>query len=152
MPCKRLRPAFQLMSRLVLMIFLAFGCQFENAGAIRNSVEVSRAFDALHTDPGYRYYYLNQENAPYGVAGLGEGFWISDPMWREVDPGSPTFGKVVGLVKSFPAPGSYTEGFVILDPQRKEIGVWYSSLSAGVTVDPDTKQVTITTATPWMSK
>jgi hypothetical protein len=83
---------------------------------------------------------------------LNEGFWIRDPVWREVDPSSPAFAKVVGLVKSFPVPGSYTEGFTILDPQRKQIGVWYSSLGAGITVDPGTRQVMISTATPWLGK
>lgn len=140
------------MSLLGLMIFLASGCQFENVGAVQKNAEVARAFEALQVNPGYRYYLLNQENEPYGVAGLGVGFWIRDPAWREIDPGSPTFEKVVGLVKSFPVPGSYTEGFTILDPQRKEIGVWFSSLGAGITVDPNTKQVMIATATPWLGK
>lgn len=145
-------PKPRFMGLLGLMVFLASGCQFENVGAVQKSADVARAFEALQVRAGYRYYVLNQENEPYGVAGLGEGFWIRDPAWRELEPGSPTFEKVVGLVKSFPAPGSTTEGFTILDPQRKEIGVWYSSLGAGVTVDADTKQVMISTATPWLGK
>jgi hypothetical protein len=144
------KPRF--MSLLGLVVIFASGCQFENVGAVQKSADVARAFEALHVLPGYRYYVLNQENEPYGVAGLGEGFWISDPAWREIDPGSPTFEKVVGLVKSFPVPGSTTEGFTILDSQRKEIGVWFSSLGAGITVDPNTKQVMISTATPWLGK
>jgi hypothetical protein len=59
---------------------------------------------------------------------------------------------VVGLVQSFPVPGSRTEGFYIVDRQGRRIGVWYSSLTAGVTVDPDTRKVTIATATPWLQQ
>lgn len=145
-------PAFQLLGLLGLLVFLASGCRFEAAGSTKKSAEVARAFEARQVVPGYRYYYLNQENEPYGVAGLSGGFWIRDPAWREVDPGSPTFEKVVELVKRFPVPGSYTEGFVILNPQKNEIGVWYSSLGAGITVDPDTRQVMIATATPWLGR
>ncbi len=144
--------AFQLISLLGLLVFLASGCRFEQAGSTKKSADVARTFEALQAVPGYRYYYLNQENEPYGVAGLSGRFWIKDPAWRELDPGSPTFEKVVELVKRFPVPGSYTEGFVILDPQKNEIGVWYSSLGAGITVDPDTRRVMITTATPWLGR
>jgi hypothetical protein len=59
---------------------------------------------------------------------------------------------VVGLVQSFPVPGSHTEGFYIVDRQGRRIGVWYSSLTAGITVDPDTRKVAIATATPWLQK
>jgi hypothetical protein len=71
-------------------------------------------------------------------------------MWHAVDPDSATFRKVVGLVQSFPLPNSYTSGFVITDPQGRRIGVWYSSLSAGITVDLQAKIVSISTIMPWI--
>lgn len=130
----------------------AIGCHYENAGSIRKSPEVALAFESLHVNSNYRYYFLNQENNPYGVVGLESAYWIKDPAWREVEAQSETFRKVVGLVQSFPIPGGYTEGFTVHDPQGMEIGVWYSSLVAGITIDPETKRVSITTATPWLSK
>jgi hypothetical protein len=63
---------------------------------------------------------------------------------------SEAFRKVVGLVQSFPVPGSRTYGAYILDAKGEQIGVWYSSMSAGISIDPDTKIVFITTGTPWM--
>jgi hypothetical protein len=149
---RKIEPVFQLFGLLGLLVFYGSGCQLETAGSTRKSFEVAHALEALKVYPGYRYYYLNQENEPYGVAGLAAGFWIRDPAWRELDPASPTFAKVVGLVKRFPVPGGLTEGFVILDPGRNEIGVWYSSLMAGITVDPETRQVVIATSTPWLGK
>jgi hypothetical protein len=143
-------------SRIILLLWMALvfsgGCHYENVGGTKKSPEVAQAFKALYVYPSYRYYFLNQENDPYGVAGLESAYWIDDPAWREVDPQSEVFKKVVGLVQSFTVPGSYTEGYTIHDPQGMQIGVWYSSLGAGVTVDPNTKRVSITTATPWLSK
>lgn len=131
---------------------LAMGCHFDNAGTVKVSPEVAQAFKALNVYPNHRYYFLNQENSPYGVAGLAGGYWMEGPTWREVDPNTEAFKKVVGLVQSFPVPGSYTEGYTIHDPQGMQIGVWYSSLGAGITVDPGSKRVSISTATPWLSK
>jgi hypothetical protein len=51
----------------------------------------------------------------------------------------------------YPVPGSRTFGAYILDSKGERIGVWYSSMSAGITIDPDTKVVAITTGTPWMN-
>jgi hypothetical protein len=67
-----------------------------------------------------------------------------------VESGSETFRKVVGLVESFPVPGSRTYGAYILDAKGEQIGVCYSTMIAGISVDPNTKVVSITTATPWM--
>ena len=39
-----------------------------------------------------------------------------------------------------------------MDRQGRQIGVWYSSLSAGITVDPDSRKVMIATATPWLQQ
>ena len=58
---------------------------------------------------------------------------------------------MVGLVESFPVPGSRTYGAYILDSKGDRIGVWYSSMSAGITVDPEAKVVFITTGTPWLN-
>jgi hypothetical protein len=126
------------------------GCASTNRGGIRHSREATNAFERLHVFPGHRYYYLNQENSPYAVVGLERDYRIEDKLYTEVDPGSKTFEKVVGLVQSFPARGSYATGAWILDPQGKRIGAWYSSLNAGIRVDPETKVVAISTAMPWV--
>jgi hypothetical protein len=140
---------------LVLGLALMAGaCQFENTGSIKKSPEVAQVFETLQLQAlaGYRFYFLNQENNPFGVAGLPGPYWMQGLDWKEVNPDSPTFSKVVGLVQSFPARASRTEGYTIMDRQGRQIGVWYSSLSAGITVNPDSKQVMINTATPWLQK
>jgi hypothetical protein len=149
---RRFAVSFALLLTAMMLVFSA--CQFENTGSVRKSPEVAQAFETqqLQAFPTYRYYFLNQENNPFGVAGLESGYWMQGPDWKECDPGSPTFRKVVGLVQSFPAKGSRTEGYYIMDRQGRQIGVWYSSLSAGIRVDPDSRKVMIATATPWLQQ
>jgi hypothetical protein len=146
--------SWQASSRTIVAIciagLLAISCQFENVGGLERSPEVTAAFEALRVPSGYRYYFLNQENNPFGVAGLKSGYMMEGPDWRNVDPSSPVFRKVVELVKSFPAKGGFSEGFFILDSQKNPIGIWYSSLGAGISIDPNTQRVMIATPRPWM--
>ena len=137
-----------------VLALLAGACQFENTGSVRKSPEVAHAFETLQLQafPGYRYFFLNLENNPFGVAGLQSDYWMQGSDWKECDPGSPSFSRMIGLVQSFPAHGSRTEGYYIMDSQGRQIGVWYSSLTAGVTVDPDSRQVMIATPTPWLQQ
>lgn len=135
---------------LLLALILASGCSAAHRGGLRNSREVGRAFETFHVYPNHRYWYYNQENNPYAVVGLQDPYRIEDINWKEVDPNSKTFEKVVGLVQSFPVRGSFAHGAYILDPQAQQIGMWYSSLNAGIKVDPETKLVFITAAMPWV--
>lgn len=135
---------------LAVAAALLSGCTLANIGSLRTSAEVTRQFENLEINPNYQYWYLNQENNPYAVIGLDREYGFSDgPLWREVEPTSPTLKKVVGLVRSFPVPSSFTSGYHILDHQDRAIGVWYSSIGAGVTVDPATKVVSLATRSPW---
>lgn len=126
-------------------------CSAATTGGIKSSRDVTLEFEELRVNPSFRHWYYNLENQPYGVVGLEPDFRLHDgPLWHPVAPDSPVLKKVVGLVRSFPVPGSYTSGFHITDPQGGIIGVWYSSLTAGITVDPATKQVSVSTAMPWV--
>jgi hypothetical protein len=132
------------------LAILISACSIANLGWLRNSPEVGQAFETLHVSSDYRYWYLYLENTPYAVLGLNREYRIEDIMWTEVESSSEVFQKVVGLVQSFPVPSSRTYGAYILNAKGEQIGVWYSSMSAGITIDPDTKVVFITTGTPWM--
>ncbi len=142
---------FRYMAMCVAVWGILSGCATANRGGLRNSREVGRAFATLHVYPDHRYWYYYLENNPYAVIGLETPYRIEDINWTEVDPNSKTFEKVVGLVESFPAPGAYTYGAFILDPQGRQIGVWYSSLSAGIIVNPENQVVSVTTAMPWIN-
>ncbi|MCU0590793.1 MAG: hypothetical protein MUC57_04890 [Desulfobacterales bacterium] len=136
---------------LAIVLALLSGCSTANRGGLRNSREVGRAFETFHIYPNHRYWYYYLENNPFAVVGLEPPYRIEDINWKEVDPDSKTFEKVVGLVEHFPATGAYTYGAFILDPQARQIGVWYSSLSAGIVVDPESQVVSVNTAMPWIN-
>lgn len=144
--CLRLAMAF-----MAVAAALVSGCAMANFGSIRSSADVTRQFEEVEINPNFRYWYLNQENNPFGVLGLDREFTFEGgPHWGPLDPDAATFKKIVGLVQSFPVTGSRAAGFEIMDSEGRQIGVWYSSLSAGVRVDSPVKRVTVSTQTPWI--
>jgi hypothetical protein len=151
-PIVTIRPGVMRTAALLLCLVLltAAGCASAHRGGLRHSREVGRAFETLHVFPDHRYWFYHLENSPYAVVGLATPYRLEATLWTEVDPDSQTFEKVVGLVRSFPVPGSFTTGAFILDPLGRTIGVWFSSMNAGIRVDPDTRIVSIATGMPWM--
>ena len=136
---------------MLALVLPLVACATANTGGVRHSREVAQAFETFHVNPEYRYYHYNQENNPYAVVGLLKQYFIKDPDWRPLDPNSATYEKVIDLVKSFPDYYSYAYGSYILDPQGGQIGMWYSSLPPpGVSVNPETKRVSINAARPWL--
>jgi hypothetical protein len=121
-------------------VFLA-GCAMGNIWGQRISTDVDRAFEKLQVNPEYRYYYYGLENSPYAVVGIEKQYHIGDPDWREVDPRSEAFKKVVGLVRYFPWYNSFTNGRYIVDSEGRPVGVCYSSLMVGFRVNPETGDV-----------
>jgi hypothetical protein len=129
---------------LVMAVLLTAGCSTANRGGLRNSREVYRAFEVYHVYPNHTYYYQGVENNTKALAGLQEPYRIADPDWTPVSPNSKDFEKVVGLVKDFPEAGNFTYGAYILDPKGQTIGVWFSSMNAGIEVNSETNVVSIT--------
>jgi hypothetical protein len=133
-------------------LLLLGGCSTANYGGLKRSQEVARAFETYQVFEDHRYYYLNQENNPFAVIALQNDYTFTGKnLWRQFDPHSDMLAKIVGLVEGFPVLYSRAYGSYITDPQGKRIGYWYSSLpGAGVTVDNETRTVSISTETPWL--
>jgi len=84
-------------------------------------------------------------NIPYAIVGLQKDYRIHDISWKKVDPNSARLSHIEDLVQFFPVQGSVVYGAYILDSHNKRIGTWYSSLTAGVSVNNKTKTISITT-------
>jgi len=135
----------------ILFLILLSGCAMGNYGSLKTSRDVAVAFETYHVYSDHRYYYLNQQNNPFAVAAIQKPFSLTGPLWTEFDPTSAMFEKVVGLVKDFPVPYSYTRGAYIQGLQGEQIGYWYSSLRiVSVKVDDEAKTVSINTEQPWL--
>ena len=147
-----------LLSALCVGISLfCFGCSGANYGSLKNSRDVTQDFETYHVWPDSRYYYLNQENNPYAVVALQQGYTISDNRWVEFDPKTDKLEKVVDLVKDFPANYANAYGAYLKDPMGNHVEMcpWHivdETLQELETlkVDSETKNVSIYTDSPWL--
>jgi hypothetical protein len=125
--------------------FYAPGLATASIGGLQISKAVARDFEAHRFNSDYRYYSLMDGDTPYAVVGLEKGYRIHDSSWKKIDPTSAQLPHLMDLVQFFPVQGSIAYGAYILDSQSKKIGTYYSSLTAGVTVNNKNKTVSITT-------
>ncbi|UCE55476.1 MAG: hypothetical protein JSV31_08555 [Desulfobacterales bacterium] len=143
------RAIFALLSLIGLLY--CFGCSGANYGSLKNSRDVTQAFETYHVYPKHRYYHLHLENNPYAVIALQNSYTISDKQWREFDPQTDKLEKTVDLVKRFPVNYSNAYGSYLMDSLGNQIGYWYSSLRIrSLKVDNEAKKVSIYTDTPWL--
>lgn len=120
------------------------GFSFAQTGSVRINKEVAKDFEAYKFDPKYDYYFMNLKNSPCAVVGLQKDYAIHDIQWKKLYPGSSEFKNVIELVKRFPMSGSHAFGAYILDSQKNTIGVYYSGATIGVTVDKESKILSLT--------
>lgn len=143
------RVALTLTCLAAMLYFL--GCAGANHGSVKHSRDVTQAFETYHVYGGHRYYYLNQENNPYAVVALQNGYTISDNRWVEFDPQTDKLEKVVDLVKGFPDNYANAYGSFLKDSAGNQVGYWYSSLALrSLKVDNETRKVSIYTDSPWL--
>jgi hypothetical protein len=138
--------SFNLWTIMAIVFFTAFlvpAYSFADIGGLRINEKVAKDFGDNRFDPTYDYYYMNLENNPCAVIGLKKDYTVHDIQWKKILPGSDEFKHIIMLVKSFPMANSPTFGAYVLDSQGNTIGVYYSSAGVGVTVDKESKTVSL---------
>lgn len=136
---------------IFLAVLLLAGCAAGNYGYLERSRDVTQAFEAFRVYSEYRYYYLNQENNPYGVLALQNKYSLVGYMWVEFDPHSDKLKKVVSLIKDFAYGYARPYGAYIYDHTGNQIGYWYSSLLLrSLKIDDQTQNVSVYTDMPWL--
>jgi hypothetical protein len=125
-------------------ILIVPGFSFAQIGSVRINKEVAKDFEAYKFNPNYDYYFMNLKNDPCAVVGVQKDYAIHDIQWKKIPPDSNEFKNVIELVKRFPMAGSPAFGAYILDSEKNNIGVYYSSAGVGVTVNKESKTVFLT--------
>ncbi len=71
---------------------------------------------------GYHYYYSGRENVPSVIIGIDPAFAFSSKLWTAIEPSQ--FKKMVD--RMLPPANTDLYGAVILTPDGRKAGVWYS--------------------------
>ncbi len=148
----RLRKVISVFVVLLLAGFSSPGLSTASIGDLLTSKAVAQNFKNHRFDSDYRYYALMDGDIPYALVGLQKDYRIHDISWNKIQPSSAQLSHLMDLVEFFPVQGSVAYGAYIMDSQSREIGTYYSSLTAGVTVNTKNKTVSITIDRPTLEK
>lgn len=136
---------------ICLAVLLLAGCAAGNYGYLKNSRDVTQAFETFHVYPEHRYYYLNRENNPYAVVALQNSYRLGGNMWVEFDPRSDKLEKIIGLIKFSAVSYAPPFGSYIHHHTGNQIGYWFSSLYVrSLKIDDQNQYVSIYTDMPWL--
>ncbi len=128
---------------LLLIISLTlYGCTTSNYGKLESRKSVAQKFMSNQIRPNYKYYFAGVRSQPTAIVGINPNYELIDRMWTEIDPESNDFSVMIDRVLIRQSDFRYQAwGFVILDPEGKEAGVWYSTYRSAAIRFNDNRQI-----------
>ena len=133
---------------VVLLLYMGCAGIFQkNYGSIKPDGDVSAAFESYKIDPQLNYYISGSEVYPNALMGLKKTYTLDSDLWKIIEPTAKEFREIIQYMqKRALEAGQHQFGFAILDDKGKQIGVWYSILSAKtfVQMKEDGKVIIIT--------
>jgi hypothetical protein len=130
----------KLSSSFIIILSLVFsfcGCAgfLKGSGAVNPDRSATRAFETFQINPNYNYYYSGSDVYPNALIGLDKKYKIEPDLWKKMEPTPRDFKDMISQMQSKALSiGQFQHGFAIIDDKGRQIGVWYSILSAATTV------------------
>jgi hypothetical protein len=125
---------------LTLLIIVAQGCagaglRTQDYGRFSPDRKTTQAFENYQINPEMNYYVSGSDVYPNALMGLDKHYVLDSSLWKRVNMTPEMMKEIVSNMKQKVSTIYQTLfGFVLLDPQGKQIGVWYSIMSATTSV------------------
>jgi hypothetical protein len=122
----------------LILPILFCGCagNLKGYGSIRPDRNVTKAFEAFQVNSDFNYYYSGADDYPNALIGLEKKNRLEpDNLWKRMASKQTGFKDVIKQMQSRALTIGHSQyGFIILDDQGRQIGVWYSILEAPTAV------------------
>jgi hypothetical protein len=107
-------------------IFLA-GCA-GSYGHLQRNEEVDKIFKTYRILPGHKYFYTGPAGRPDAIMGVHNEFTLETTQWTQFDPSDDTLKTGVDSINFHNSNRvrNYPYGFLILDSEGIQVGIWYS--------------------------
>jgi hypothetical protein len=118
----------------IVVLLFSMGCAgalTKNNGRITPNVDADKAFESYSINPGYNYYFSGSDVYPNALIGLSKTYTLEPDLWKKIEPTPQEFRDIIKRMQTRAMNhGMNQHGFAILDDKGKQIGIWYSILSA----------------------
>ena len=107
-------------------IFLA-GCA-GSYGHLQRNEEVDKIFKTYRILPGHKYFYTGPAGRPDAIIGIHKDYTLETTQWAKFDPSDDTLKTGVDSINFHNSNRvrNYPYGFLILDSEGIQVGIWYS--------------------------
>ena len=137
---------------IITIIFSLFfmGCAVHTStnsryGSIQEQHAVTNQFRSGEINPGYRYFYAGVFNEPDAILGLDSRFAVEGKFWTPIELTSEELRRwITRLDRVREDPETFArrynfryQGAYILDPNGRQVGIWYSKKDWGVFEFPE---------------
>jgi hypothetical protein len=122
----------------------------KNWGKIVQDEQVRKSFETYSVSTDMNYYISGSDVYPFAILGLNKDYTLDSDLWKQVELTQALLQELVMDMQSKAwGFGQSQFGFAVLDDQGKQIGIWYSILSASTSIQmKDDKKVMIYTPDP----
>jgi hypothetical protein len=120
-------------------------------GRLHWDPQVATQFKAYEAQQDFNYYYYGVGNRTFAMAGISPEYVMKSRMWREVQSDTEEFKSLISRAweNSYYKPYS-PRGAYILNPEGKQVGIWYSSLRFVTVKFGDNNRIVLMPDTPFL--
>jgi hypothetical protein len=104
-------------------------------GKIKTDEAVKKSFEKYEVKSSVNYYISGPDNYPTAILGLDKSYTLDTNLWKKVELTPELLRSLVSNMQK--SAGDYDQsqfGFLVLDNNGKQIGVWYSLITANTFV------------------
>ena len=111
---------------LIILTAVFSGCS-ANYGQLKLSTEVSKTFENATVLPDHKYYYSGGDARPRAILAIHNSHKLRTSLWKEVDLDPERLKNWILFMTEFRGYSFRTYGSRVLDPEGKQLGIWYSA-------------------------
>lgn len=111
---------------LLILTVLFSGCS-ANYGRLKLSTEVEKTFENAVVLPDHKYYYSGGDARPMAILAIQNSYKLRTSLWKEVDLDPERLKNWILLMTELRGYSLRTFGSRVLDPEGKQLGIWYSA-------------------------
>ena len=115
-----------LVALLLMLIAVFSGCS-ANYGRLNLSKEVEKTFENAVVLPDHKYYYSGGDFRPRAILAIHNSYKLRTSLWKEVDLEPEQLKNWILFMTEFRGYSFRTYGSRVLDPEGKQLGIWYSA-------------------------
>jgi len=121
-------------SVVCIFILLSIGCTgwiYKNYGTIIPDREATNTFEKYQVNPNFNYYISGSDVYPNALIGLDKSYTLDTDLWKSVEMTPKKFRELVQYMQTRASDFGHKQyGFTMFDDKGNRLGIWYSILSA----------------------